>query len=34
MSIINVTNVVCCDNPAKFSAPFRFDITFGKVVQS
>jgi histone chaperone ASF1 len=29
MSIVNVTNVVCLDNPTKFSAPFRFEITFG-----
>ncbi len=28
MSIINVTNVTVLENPAKFTAPFQFQITF------
>eukprot|EP00040_Diaphanoeca_grandis_P021488 m.114527 g.114527 ORF g.114527 m.114527 type:complete len:166 (-) comp28358_c0_seq1:164-661(-) len=28
MSLVTVTNVDVLDNPAKFTAPFRFEITF------
>jgi histone chaperone ASF1 len=28
MASVNVTNIRLLDNPAKFSSPFQFEITF------